>query len=173
METEAVDTTTGEPVVSTRLGYFIRGAGGFGGQHGDSSGNTPWCEPDGEPHESIVVPTRGDLALLYRLNGDRNRLHSDPASAAAAGFPRPILHGLATYGIATRVLMDRLLSGEPARLDSISARFTTPVYPGDTLVIHVWRTEAGAVFRMVNGTGDVVLDRGTLTGDFLDRHPQH
>ncbi|OLL19264.1 MULTISPECIES: MaoC/PaaZ C-terminal domain-containing protein [unclassified Rhodococcus (in: high G+C Gram-positive bacteria)] len=171
METEAVDTTTGEPVVSTRLGYFIRGEGGFGGQHGDLSGGTPWSEPLGDPHESIVVPTRPDQALLYRLSGDRNPLHSDPTAAGAAGFPRPILHGLATYGIATRVLTNRLLDGDPARFGSISARFTRPVFPGDTLVVRVWRTEESVVFRVLNDAGAIVLDRGRLTGHFLDRHP--
>jgi acyl dehydratase len=167
METEAVDAASGEPVVSTRLGYFIRGEGGFGGQHGDVV-STPWAEPTGEPDRSITVTTRPDQALLYRLNGDRNPLHSDPAAAAAAGFPRPILHGLATYGIATRVLLRDLLDGDPARLGTISARFTKPVFPGDNLRLQIWRSGTSALFRVVNEAGASVLDRGTLVGEFAD-----
>ncbi len=167
METDAVDTASGEPVVSTRLGYFIRGEGGFGGVHGDIV-STPWTEPSGEPDRSIPVATRADQALLYRLNGDRNPLHSDPAAAVAAGFPRPILHGLATYGIATRVLLTDLLGGDPSRFGTISARFTKPVFPGDTLDVQIWRTSTGASFRVVNQDGASVLDRGTLIGDLAD-----
>jgi acyl dehydratase len=167
METEAVDTASGEPVVSTRLGYFIRGEGGFGGAHGDAA-QAPWAEPSREPDRTIVVPTRPDQALLYRLNGDRNPLHSDPAAARAAGFPRPILHGLATYGIATRVLLNEVLGGDPARLGAIGARFTKPVFPGDTLLLHLWRTGTGAVFRLLNEAGASVLDRGTLAGALAD-----
>jgi len=167
METEAVDTASGEPVVSTRLGYFIRGEGGFGGTHGDA-GQTPWTEPSGEPDRSILVPTRPEQALLYRLNGDRNPLHSDPAAARAAKFPRPILHGLATYGIATRVLLNEVLGGDPARLERIGARFTKPVFPGDTLMVQLWRTGTGAVFRVLNESGASVLDRGTVAGELAD-----
>ena len=165
METEAVDTASGEPVVSTRLGYFVRGEGGFGGEHGDAVA-TSWVEPAGEPDRVLTVPTRADQALLYRLNGDRNPLHSDPAAAAAAGFPRPILHGLATFGIVTRVLLNDVLGGDPARLGTIAARFSKPVFPGDTLALHIWRTHTGAVFRVLNDAGASVLDRGTLAGAF-------
>ena len=164
MATEAVDTASGEPVVSTRLGYFVRGEGGFGGEHGDAVAD-PWVEPTGAPDRCLTVTTRTDQALLYRLNGDRNPLHSDPAAAAAAGFPRPILHGLATYGMVTRVLLNALFSGDPARLGTITARFTKPVFPGDILGLHIWRTRTGAVFRVLNDAGASVLDRGALTGE--------
>jgi len=167
LETSAVDTATGEPVASTRLGYFIRGEGGFGGHHGHFEAE-PWIDPTRDPDRSIVVTTRPEQALLYRLNGDHNPLHSDPAAATAAGFPRPILHGLATYGIATRVLLNELLGTDPARLGSITARFTKPVFPGDTLVMNVWREDEGAIFRLVNGAGASVLDRGRMVGDLAD-----
>jgi acyl dehydratase len=167
LETHAVDTASGEPVVSTRLGYFVRGQRGFGGDHGSVAGDA-WTDPTGEPHWSQRVSTRPDQALLYRLNGDRNPLHSDPAAAAAAGFPRPILHGLATYGMVTRVLLNDLLDGDPARLATIAARFTKPVFPGDTLAVQVWRTSRGAIFRVLNDAGASVLDRGTLAAEFAD-----
>jgi acyl dehydratase len=167
LETRAVDTATAEPIVSTRMGYFIRGEGGFGGHHGYLEAE-PWTDPTRDADESFVVTTRPDQALLYRLNGDYNPLHSDPAAATAAGFPRPILHGLATYGIAARVLLNGLLGADPARLSSITARFTRPVFPGETLVINVWREDGGALFRLSNGAGASVLDRGRLVGDLAD-----
>jgi acyl dehydratase len=85
--------------------------------------------------------------LIYRLSGDLNPLHADPAAAAASGFPRPILHGLATFGVATRAVVKALCGDNPARLGSLSGRFSAPVYPGETIRTEIWRSEGGGAFR--------------------------
>src|SRR5919197_3081843 len=100
-ESTGVSPFTGEPLVTARSSAFIRGEGGFGGDRGPAA---DWTEPDRAPDHKIGYPTRPDQALLYRLSGDRNPLHSDPAFAARAGFDRPILHGLCTYGVTGRAL---------------------------------------------------------------------
>jgi acyl dehydratase len=138
---------TSEVVAETVTTLVIRGAGGFGGEPGQ---RPPAPEvPEREPDSRTPLPTREDQALLYRLSGDRNPLHSDPWFARElAGFPTPILHGLCTYGVAGRVLVTELGCGDASKIRSITARFTAPVFPGDTLTTSIWRTEPGqAVFR--------------------------
>lgn len=160
------DEASGELVVETEMGLFIRHGGGFGGH--DAPRATGPEFPDREPDAVVDQPTREDQALLYRLTGDRNPLHSDPAVAAKLGFDRPILHGLATYGFATRALVGELCDGDPDRVGSIAARFAAPVLPGETLRTRMWRTgEGAAVFRTTAraaGGGDerTVLDAGAL-----------
>jgi len=106
----------------------------------------------------LEVPTRPEAALIYRLSGDTNPLHADPAVAAKAGFPRPILHGLATWGNAARALVQLFADHEPARLRSIRARLTSPVYPGETLVVEAWRLAEGELaFRVRVKERDVVV----------------
>ncbi|TDB84351.1 hypothetical protein E1091_17580, partial [Micromonospora fluostatini] len=107
-------------------------------------------------------PIRLDQALLYRLNGDRNPLHSDPVVAARAGLPGPVLHGLCTYGFAARTLLHTVAEGDPDRFRRVSARFSAPLFPGDTLTVLVWRRPAGALFQAVDGRGRPVLDRGVV-----------
>jgi acyl dehydratase len=160
METSGLDPVTEQTLVTTRLGYFVRGEGGFGGS---SAEREKWEVPNAEPDLIIVSPTRPDQALLYRLSGDRNPLHSDPAFAAAARFGRPILHGLCTYGVVARVLLRACCGGDPARFRSIFARFTKPVYPGDSLTTSLWTRGDAVLFQTTNGNGEVVLDWGTLT----------
>jgi acyl dehydratase len=125
--------------------------------------------PDREPDARIPLPTREDQALIYRLSGDRNPLHSDPWFARElAGFPKPILHGLCSYGVAGRALVAELGKDVAANVTSIESRFTSPVFPGETLTTLIWRTEPGkAVFRTeasAPGGGDarVVLDDGVV-----------
>jgi acyl dehydratase len=109
--------------------------------------------------------TRPNQALIYRLTGDRNPLHSDPAFAARGGFDRPILHGLCTFGYTGRALLGAFCDYQPHRLTSMSGRFSKPVMPSDSLVVHMWRTGRGtAAFRTLRGT-DIVLDSGTMTFD--------
>ena len=115
----------------------------------------------------IALPTREDQALIYRLSGDRNPLHSDPWFAREmAGFPTPILHGLCTYGFAGRALLAELAGGQAARLTAVAARFSAPVFPGETLTTSIWRTGSGrAVYRTEASGPDgsnarVVLDDG-------------
>ncbi len=134
-ENKAVDAATGEPLVTTRGGTFVRGEGGFGGDRGTSD---PWELPNRAPDHKVTQQTRPEQALLYRLSGDRNPLHADPAFAARGGFSRPILHGLCTYGITGRVLLHELCGSDPARFASMSGRFSRPVLPGESLVVSIW-----------------------------------
>ncbi|WP_431816059.1 MaoC/PaaZ C-terminal domain-containing protein [Gordonia jacobaea] len=126
---------TGEPLWTERSSIFAKGEGGFGGERGASS---KVAYPDRAPDAILQVPTRPNQALLYRLCGDRNPLHSDPAFAAAAGFPRPILHGLCTYGSVCRAVVDGLLGGEVVAVADFSATFAGVVFPGETLDVAVW-----------------------------------
>ena len=149
-ESTSVLAGTDEPLFTTRASLFFRGEGGWGGDRGPS---VTVDIPDGAPDEEIAYSTRTDQALLYRLNGDRNPLHSDPQFAADGGFPKPILHGLCTYGFTGRALLHGLCDGDPAAFGSMDARFTSPVMPGETLTVRMWRTDDGAVFR-THGSDD-------------------
>lgn len=150
----------GVPLFTTRSTVFVRGAGGFGGDRGPSApDNAP---PERSPDHEVTYQTSVDQALVYRLSGDRNPLHSDPAYAAQAGFDHPILQGLCTYGFTGRALLHSLCDGDSSRFHHIEGRFTTPVFPGEALTIRVWRTDAG-VARFNTSVGDrVVLDSGLV-----------
>jgi acyl dehydratase len=141
------DPETGEVIAETVSTAVIRGEGGFGGQPGERP-VAPQI-PEREPDAVVALPTTEDQPLIYRLSGDRNPLHSDPWFAQnLAGFPKPILHGLCTYGVAGRVLVAELGGGDATKIKAVGARFTSPVFPGETLTTSVWRTERGhAVFR--------------------------
>jgi acyl dehydratase len=147
LKATGTDPKTSEVVAETLTTAVIRGAGGFGGEPGQRP-QVPEI-PDREPDARIALPTREDQALIYRLSGDRNPLHSDPWFAKElAGFPKPILHGLCTYGVAGRALVAELGGGDATKVTSIASRFTSPVFPGETLTTSIWRTEPGqAVFR--------------------------
>lgn len=166
-ETAATDTATDEPLYTTTSSVFIRGEGGFGGERGPSGPrNVP---PETEPDHIVESHTSPDQALVYRLSGDRNPLHSDPSFAALGGFDRPILHGLCSYGFAGRALLHTLCAGESGRFTGMEGRFSAPVFPGDTLITRVWRTGEGeAVFTVARtGHGGVVdlpvIDQGRAT----------
>ncbi len=169
VENVAVDAATGEPLVTARSGTFIRGEGGFGGERG---GSEPWERPDRPADHQVVLPTRPEQALLYRLSGDRNPLHADPKFAARGGFARPILHGLCTYGFTGRALLHALCGSDPARFLSMAGRFTQPVYPGQALVVSIWLADGAggagagsgstALFQAATQDGPVVIDRGVL-----------
>lgn len=162
-ESSSVDVATGDTLFTSESSVFIRGEGGFGGDRGPSGGGDE--VPDSAPDESVSYPTRIDQALLYRLSGDRNPLHSDPAFAARAGFDRPILHGLCTYGFTGRALLHAAAGSDPGRFGSMAGRFSRPVFPGDTLTVHLWHLDDGAtvLFRTENQNGDTVIDRGRFT----------
>jgi acyl dehydratase len=137
-ESEAVDGS-GRALCTTRSSIFARGEGGFGGERGPSSKvETPGHDADLE----VRTPTLPQQALWYRLCGDRNPLHSDPEFAAAAGFPRPILHGLCSYGMVCKALVDGLLDGDATRVARFSVRFAGAVFPGETLRTRAWRRES-------------------------------
>jgi acyl dehydratase len=157
-ECESVDAETGAPRFKNRMSAFIRGAGGFGGERGPQG---PAFElPSRKPDHELGYDTREDQALLYRLSGDMNPLHSDPDMAKMAGFPKPILHGLCTYGITGRALLNGLCGGDPARFRSMEGRFSKPVFPGETLTVKMWVDGSSALFQTVNPAGEVVLDQG-------------
>lgn len=158
-ETESVDAATGEPLFTTRSAAFIRGEGGWGGDRGPS-GDRPTA-PERAPDHEVKLQTGIDQALIYRLSGDRNPLHSDPSFATAAGFDRPILHGLCSYGFTGRALLRELCGNDPTRFKSMEARFSSPVFPGDELAIAIWRTGDGeAVFQTRRPGDTVVIDNG-------------
>jgi acyl dehydratase len=158
--TESTATMDGDPLYTTRSSAFIRGEGGWGGERGPSGPqNTP---PERAPDHQITYQTSPDQALVYRLSGDRNPLHSDPAFAAMGGFDRPILHGLCSYGFTGRALLHSLCGGDPARFDHVEARFASPVFPGEALTVSMWEISGtDAVFT--TSVGDrVVIDQGLL-----------
>lgn len=160
-ESESVDEETGELLFRTRSALFIGGAGGWGGDRGTSD---EWHLPEREPDHTVSYQTRPEQALLYRLCGDHNPLHSDPAFARQAGFERPILHGLCTYGFTGRALLHTIAGGDVTRLRSVDARFASPVFPGDTLHVDVWVTgDHAALFRTRKDDGTVVLTNGRCT----------
>src|SRR5262249_48345102 len=161
-ESVSLDLATGEPMFTNRMSAFIRGEGGWGGDRGPS---TPKRDPPHrDPARPVTSPPRRDQALTYRLSGDRNPLHSDPAFARLGGFDRPILHGLCTYGFTGRALLQALCDGDPARFTSMSGRFSRPVWPGESLTISVWRQDGSdtALFQTTKDDGTVVIDRGRM-----------
>lgn len=133
-----VTDESGKVLWTTKRSIFARGEGGFGGERGPATSTEL---PDRAPDIEIALPTLPQQALLYRLCGDRNPLHSDPAFAAAAGFERPILHGLCTYGIGCKAIVDNLLDGDVSQVASYGARFAGVVFPGETLQANVWKED--------------------------------
>jgi acyl dehydratase len=157
---DAVDATSGEPAFSAVSSAFLRGEGGFGGPRG-SSPREPL--PDRSPDSRLEFATAPNQALIYRLSGDRNPLHSDPVFAARGGLKRPILHGLCTYGITCRLLIGAFADGDAHRVTGMTGRFTAPVVPGDVLVVDAWRHRDGIAFRTSTSAGTVVIDNGLLS----------
>jgi acyl dehydratase len=129
------ESPDGEELFRNRVSIFLRGEGGFGGESGPRPANPA---PDREPDAVVESPTFEQQALLYRLSGDWNPLHADPAFAAMGGFERPILHGLCTYGIVCKAAVDTMLDGEVARVAGYKARFSGSVMPGETIVTSLW-----------------------------------
>ncbi len=160
MDRESHDAETGEPRFTTRMSAFIRGEGGFGGERGPSGPkNVP---PDRAPDHEVTYQTKPEQALIYRLSGDRNPLHSDPEFAKLAGFDTPILHGLCTYGFTGRALLHTLCGSDPGRFRAMSGRFSKPVLPGEALTVKMWVDGNEAVFT-TSTPGGVVLDQGKFT----------
>lgn len=152
----------GSPLFGTEMTILVRGAGGFGGDPGPTRGAS--STPSSPPNLTVDQRTTPDQALLYRLTGDRTPTHSDPWYARErAGFPRPILQGLCTFGFVGRALLFGACAGDPACFRSMSARFSAPVFPGDTLTTRIWRTRTGSLFSVTASPDDrVVLADGEL-----------
>lgn len=143
VEIVSVLETTGEELFTNRASIYIRGEGGFGGDPGPSSTGAP---PDRDPDHIVESKTLPQQALLYRMaSGDKNPLHADPGFAGFAGYERPILHGLCTYGMVAKAVVDKALRGEPGRVGSYKARFSGHVFPGETLVSSIWEEDDGLI----------------------------
>lgn len=136
-EKEVRDAATGTLLATCRGTTFLRGDGGFGGPSGPV--RPPHVLPETPPDHAFVTPTRPEQALAYRWNGDDNPLHLDPRVAAKAGFERPILHGLCTFGCAAHALLAVLCDHDAARFGAMDGRFTAHVFPGETLRTEIWR----------------------------------
>jgi len=135
LESTAKDES-GEPLFTNRFSLFIRGEGGFGGDSGPKAGNQA---PDREPDGVVKVPTLPQQALIYRLSGDKNPLHADPEFAKMAGFDKPIIHGLCSYGIACKAVVDEVLGGDVDRVARYQARFAGVAFPGETYRVSYWK----------------------------------
>jgi acyl dehydratase len=136
--TVSADGGPGEELWTVRSSIFVRGEGGWGGDRGAS---TAVEIPDRKPDADTSYDVTPQQALLYRLCGDRNPLHADPAFAQAAGFPAPILHGLCSYGIVLRTVTDELLGGDATRVGAFTARFAGVVFPGETIRVQAWEAD--------------------------------
>jgi acyl dehydratase len=140
-EKRIADQRSGELLATCLSTVFCRGDGGFSeGRGADAPLEPAQATPDRAPDLAVTLETRPEMALVYRLSGDYNPLHSDPRIAESAGFPRPILHGLGTYGVACRGLLAACFDHDPTRMRSIRARFSAPTYPGDQVVLDIWKS---------------------------------
>ncbi len=153
-ERRIADKQSGDLLAVLNQTTFCRGDGGFGGP--THAAPAPHPIPDRTPDVTCDLPTRPEMALIYRLSGDTNPLHAEPEFARAAGFPRPILHGLATFGVAGHALLKSLCGYDPARLTTIAGRFSAPVYPGETIRTEMWREGNVVSFRARVAERDVV-----------------
>jgi acyl dehydratase len=158
-ERDVVDEQGGALLATLHATIFVRGHGGFGGRNGATP--PPHAIPDRLPDTRLDLPTLPQAALIYRLSGDFNPLHVDPRVAREQGFGRPILHGMCTYGVAGRAILRAQCDGDPGRLASIGARFSAPVFPGETIRTEMWRSGMNVSFRAIAvERGAIVLDNG-------------
>jgi acyl dehydratase len=155
-EKEVRDLASGELLATTSSTTFLRGDGGFGGPDGPV--RPPHALADAPPDIVVEMPTRPEQALYYRLNGDDNPLHADPAVAAKAGFPRPILHGLCTLGVVAHALLRELGGYDASRFRELAMRFSSPVFPGETIAVEIWRD--GSFRALVPERGIVAVNNG-------------
>jgi len=147
------------PLFTTKATLFIRGAGGFGGERGPSTAglNQP---PERAPDVVIEDVTRPEQGAVYRLSGDRNPIHIDPDFATMAGFQKPFVHGLCTYGFVGRAILRGLCGGDPARFRHFEARFADQVYFGDSIITKIWKVGDGeAIVQAETQNSNVVLSQ--------------
>ncbi|MFC1421331.1 MaoC/PaaZ C-terminal domain-containing protein [Streptacidiphilus cavernicola] len=163
MRSEAADA--GGPLWTCDTEIFVRGEGGFGGERGASSRITP---PERAPEWERDVPVRHDQALLYRLSGDWNPLHADPDFAKLAGFDRPILHGLCSYGTTLKTVVDTALGGDASRVLTYSTRFAGIFFPGETLRVRIWDEGGGRL--VVTASAVERADAPVLADTVLSYH---
>jgi len=144
-ERQISDKASGRLLTTLTQTTFCRADGGFGEPRRDTP--PPHALPERAPDGTCDLPTRPETALIYRLSGDMNPLHADPDFAQAAGYPRPILHGLATFGVAGHALLKAICGYDPARLTAMAGRFSTPVFPGESIRTEFWRDGGMVRFR--------------------------
>lgn len=149
------DKATGDKIATMTSTTMLRGDGGFGGKSGPQP--EPHVLPTSAPETKVDIKTALNSALIYRLSGDRNPLHADPAIAAKGGFKAPILHGLCTYAVVGRAILKACCGNDPARLKSLKVRFSSPVYPGETIRTEIWQGKGHASFRARVVERDVVV----------------
>jgi acyl dehydratase len=155
-ERDVTDKASGDLLCRLTSTTMMRGDGGFGGPSGPLP--APHALPDRAPDQTASIATLPQAALIYRLSGDYNPLHADPAVARSGGFDRPILHGLCTFGVVCRALLDMVCGNDPAKLRQMQVRFSAPVYPGETIVTELWRESGGVVsFRARVAQRDLVV----------------
>ena len=154
-ERDVIDAASSERLALLQSTTVLRGDGGFGGPTGPAP--EPHVLPARAPDLAVDLATLPQAALIYRLSGDMNPLHADPEIAAAAGFPRPILHGLCTFGVAGHALLKSSCGYRPERCKSMRARFSSPVYPGETIRTEIWRQGAVVSFRARVVERDVIV----------------
>lgn len=162
IERDVIDKSSGVLLASVEQLNFCRGDGGFteDGQPGDPPLAAAPTLPQTQPEFVCDIQSRPESALLYRLNGDPNPLHADPEVARAAGFERPILHGLATYGIAGHAILRSMCGYDPRRLKMLYARFSAPVLPGETIRVEMWahpEDRSAVLFRARSVERDIVV----------------
>ena len=166
-ERTITDKVSGRLLATLSQTTFCRADGGFGGPSERKKPAAPHALPERAPDMICDLPTRPEMALIYRLSGDVNPLHADPKSARTAGYPRPILHGLATMGVAGHALLKSVCDYNPARLTAMSLRFSAPVFPGETIRTEIWRDGGVVSFRARVKERDVVAinnGRAEITG---------
>jgi acyl dehydratase len=146
LETVTCEAGTDQPLVTNRFSAFIRGEGGFGDGDGPRPASAPPPAPPARPPDlQVECPTLPQQALLYRLSGDMNPIHADPEFAHKGGFDQPILHGLCSYGMVCKAVIDTVLDGDVGRVRRYRARFAGVVFPGETITVRMW-PDAGVVF---------------------------
>jgi len=156
----------GNPVFFNRFGTFVRGEGGFGGDKGSQPGNEA---PDRKPDAVVESQTLRRQAAIYRLSGDYNPLHVDPQFAAMAGYDRPIIHGLCTFGFVGRAVLKTFCGNNPEKFKSIKVRFSRPAWPGDTIITEMWRESATRI--LVRARTKERPDEVTLANAAVELNP--
>jgi acyl dehydratase len=164
LETVTRDAGSDQPLVTNRFSAFIRGEGGFGDGDGPRPASPPPPAPPARPPDlQVECRTLPQQALLYRLSGDMNPIHADPEFARKGGFDQPILHGLCSYGMVCKAVIDAVLDGDVGRVRRYRARFAGVVFPGETITVRMW-PDAGAVFveALCNERGTPVLSNAVI-----------
>lgn len=168
LDIESSDAASGDLVLKNQTVVFVRGMGGFNGPRKSLKEIGVASVPNRKPDRLLSFKTSVDQTAIYRLSGDLNPMHIDPNFAAIGGFSRPIMHGLCTFGIAVRLIIGEYCGGDPSLVSKIKARFSKPVYPGETLKVAVWEEGSKLVFTVeVEETG-----LQCITGAWLQLQPQ-